>query len=71
MLCLYVNCLFWLVTSLISFFLYFEVQGLATADLVHGNRDISLHETFPTFYPDPPRRTLSPDSEELDQLSER
>jgi len=47
---LYVYGWSWLVTSLISFFLYFERQGLASADLVHGNRDISLHEMVPSFF---------------------
>ena len=29
--------------SLLFFLIWFEKQGLATADLVHGNRETSLH----------------------------
>jgi hypothetical protein len=73
MLCLYtyIYCLSWLVTSLITFFLYFETQGLAYADLVHGKKEISLQEKFPFFFLEPPLRKRSPDSEGLDQVSER
>jgi len=31
------------VQTLFSFFYGFEKQGPATADLVHGNREMSLH----------------------------
>jgi hypothetical protein len=61
----------WSYTKLISFFLYFEMQGLATADLVHCNRDISLHETFSSFFPEFPLRIPSPDSDGLYQVSEK
>jgi hypothetical protein len=71
MLRLYIHYMSCEVTSLISFFPCFELQSLSTADLVHDNRDSSLHETFPSFFPEPPLRTPSLDSEGLYQVSER
>ena len=61
-----VHCLSFDVTSLISFFLYFEMQGLTTVYLVHCNREMNLYEKF-SFSTSKP----SPDSEGLYQVSEK